>query len=122
MRLLRDQRKFLWDEIVELISLKQLEQVMFLTWHEKATAIKIVSKSKKVHALADKILSENARISREFTWFKGVPFERTTLVKELIYAYVVAVQEYDHESAEEIEEFLFDLKYAPTREEIYKGA
>lgn len=120
MRLLRDKRSTIWTEIVEHLSLKQLEQCMgdsCRSWNGKATKVQTVSKSKKVHALANKLLEECARIAREFTWFQGIPLERTELVKTLIHAHIVAVQEYDHESAEEIEEYLFDLKYCPSREE-----
>lgn len=118
MKLLRDKRKSIWDEIVDLLTLSQFEKCMFIPWTEKANAAKRVSKSKRVHALADKLLGECSRIQREFTWFQGIPLERTELVKTLIHAHVAAVHEYDHDSVEEIEEYLFDLKYAPTREDL----
>lgn len=121
MKLLRDKRHLIWTEIVDLINLSQLRQTMgddYRTWYSKANRIKQVSKSKKVHKLADALLTECQRISRDFTWFKGVPFERTELVMTLIKAHIVAVQEYDHETADDIEDYLFDLKFAPTREEL----
>ncbi len=124
MKLLRDKRNTIWTEIVDLINLKQLEQTMgsdFRTWMSKAEQVKRVSKSRRVHALADSLLSECSRIQREFTWFQGLPLERTELVKTLIHAHIVAVQEYDHETVEDIEDYLHELKYAPTREEIYVG-
>jgi hypothetical protein len=121
MRLLNDKRSSLWTAIVALISLKQLTATMgddFRTYVAKAEQVKRVSKSKQVHALANQLLAEQARISRTYVYFQGIPLERTTLVETLIHAHVVAVQEYDHEEAEDIENYLFDLKYAPTREEL----
>lgn len=123
MKLLRDKRHAIWSEIVELINLRQLRQTMgsdFMTWVTKANRVKQVSKSKRVHLLADSLLNECSRIQREFTWFQGIPLERTELVKMLIRAHVVAVQEYDHDSAEDIEDYIHELKYA-TREEQYQA-
>lgn len=123
MKLLRDKRHTIWSEIVELINLRQLRQTMgsdFVTWVAKANRVKQVSKSKRVHLLADSLLNECSRIQREFTWFQGIPLERTELVKMLIRAHVVAVQEYDHDSAEDIEDYIHELKYA-TREEQYQA-
>ena len=120
MKLLRDKRAQIWSEIVDLISLKQLEQCMgdnCRTWVGKATQVQCVSRSKKVHTLAKQLIAEVNRIAVEFTWFQGIPLQRTELVRTLIHAHVAAVQEYDHEAAEDIENYLFDLKYAPTREE-----
>ncbi len=122
MKLLRDKRAAIWGEIVELLNLRQLGQTMgadYRTWLSKASRVKQVSKSRKVHRLADQLIAECNRISREFTYFQGLPFERTALVKALIHAHVVAVQEYDHDAAEDIEEYLHELKYAPTREELF---
>lgn len=120
MKLLRDKRKTIWDAVVEHLSLKQLEQTMgddYRSWISKAERVKQVSKSKRVHTLADQLLAECSRIAREFTWFQGIPLERTELVRTLIHAHVVAVQEYDHDSADEIEEYLFELKFAPSRDD-----
>jgi len=125
MKLLRDRRATIWSEIVDLISLKQLKQTMgddYRSWYSKAERIKQVSKSKRVHSLSDQLTKECQRIATEFTWFQGIPLEKTSLVRALIQAHIVAVQEYDHDSAEDIEEYLFDLKFAPSREEQQGGA
>lgn len=44
------------------------------------------------------------------TWFQGYKLPRTDMVKELIYAHVVATQEYDHVTEKLIREFL--ISYA----------
>lgn len=125
MQLLRDKRASIWTEIVDLISLKQLQQCMgdeARTWVARATKVKCVSKSKRVHQLADQLIAEVNRIAITFTWFQGLPYERTQLVKSLIHGHIVAVQECDHETTAEIEEYLFELQMAPTREELYSGS
>lgn len=109
MQRLTDQRTNLWTAIVESINLRQLEACMFKTWHEKTVAVKRVSKSKRVHALADQLSAECARIAREQTWFQGSRLPRTELTKTLINAHVIAVHEYDHAEADDIEEYLFEL-------------
>jgi len=124
MKLLRDKRASIWNEIVDLITLKQLSACMgdnCRSWVGKATQVQCVSKSKRVHALAKQLIAECNRIAVEFTWFQGLPFERTELVETLIHAHVVATHECVHEAVEEIEEYLHELKYAPTREEQYQG-
>lgn len=125
MKLLRDKRASIWSEIVELINLRQLKACMgddARTWVGKATKVQCVSKSKRVHVLARALIAEVNRIAREFTWFQGLPLERTELVRTLINAHVVATQEYDHEAVEDIEDYLHELKYAPTREELFPKA
>jgi len=122
MKLLRDKRNSIWTEIVEHLSLKQLGQCMgddYRSWYSKAERVVQVSKSKRVAKLANDLRNECHRISKEFTWFQGLPLERTELVTTLIHAHIVATQEYDYESVEDIEDYLHELKYAPTREEIF---
>ena len=42
-------------------------------------------------------------------WFQGVRLPRTELVRALIHAHVIAIQEFDHDGAQEIEDYLFEL-------------
>jgi hypothetical protein len=114
MKLFKDKRNTIWNEICDELSFKQFKQTMgddYRSWLSKAERAKQVSKSKRVHELADQLTQECASIANEYTWFQGVPFEKTELVKTLIHAHVVATQEYDHESSEEIEDYLFELKH-----------
>lgn len=112
MKALTDKRPALWSAIVELINLRQLEATMGdLAWVSKADAVKRVSKSKRVHDLANQLLVECARIARTQTWFQGQRLPRTELVRTLINAHVVAVHEYDHEAADDVEEYLFEIAH-----------
>lgn len=121
MKLLRDKRHSLWGEIVDLLTLSQYEKTMGgdMTWYSKAFRAKEVSTSKRVHKLANALIAECERIARDFIWFQGAPFERKELVITLIHAHVIAVMERDHDEAQDIEDYLWELKLAPTREEIY---
>jgi hypothetical protein len=51
-----------------------------------------------------------------FTYFQGMRLRKTELVKTLLHAHVVAVQEYDHYTAIELEEYLTEIF------ELTKGA
>jgi hypothetical protein len=44
-----------------------------------------------------------------FTYFQGMRLRKTELVKTLIRAHIIAVQEYDHYVAIEIEEYLTEI-------------
>lgn len=122
MKPLNDKRPKIWSEIADLLTLSQLSRCMgdnCRTWVGKATMAMTVSRSKKVHKLSKDLINEVNRIAAEFTWFQGIPLERTELVETLIRAHIVAVHEHDHDAAAEIEDYLFELKYAPTRDELY---
>jgi hypothetical protein len=112
MKQLTDSRSQLWSAVVELINLRQLSACIgsdFASWASKAQQVKRVSKSKRVHALADQLLAECKRVAQTQTWFGGMRLPRTQLVRELIHAHVVAVQSYDHDDADEIESYLFEI-------------
>lgn len=82
---------------------------MGATWLAKAAFAKKATKSKTIHALCDKLSRHDEEIRRQITYFQGFRLPRTEVVKVLINAYVVAVHECDHDSAEDIEEYLFEL-------------
>lgn len=101
----------LYNELVELLSLKQYKPLMFgdMSYRSKALRAKQVSKSKRVHALADQIIE----LAPRTTWFMGIELPANDLVKTLIHAHVVAVQEYDHYKSGVIETCLIALGSRP---------
>ena len=53
----------IYNQLVELPTLGQYKQIMFgeMTYKSKAERVKLVSKSKRVHILADRIIALSSR-------------------------------------------------------------
>lgn len=107
---MRSQRA-LYDEMIELLSLRQYKPLMFgdMSYKSKAERAKRVSRSKRVHTLADQIIA----LHNKTTWFRGFEFPNNELIKTLIHAHVVATQEFDHHKADVLETCLVSLGMGP---------
>lgn len=110
MKLIKDTRRQIWDEIFERLTWNQVQGMPIgATWLAKAAFAKKATKSKIIHQLCDKLTAHDEEIRRNITYFQGFRLPRTELVRTLVNAHVVAIQEYDHEAAEDIEEYLFEV-------------
>lgn len=104
-----DNRKTLWDGIVQLLSLSQLSKTMgddYRTYQSKALRVKQISKNKTVHTLADQLLDRCKILQKQVTYFQGMALPRNAIVKELVQQHIIAVHEYDHTKADKIESVL----------------
>jgi hypothetical protein len=111
MKLIKDQRNAIWTQIFDKLTWKQVQSMpMGATWLAKASFARKATKAKAIHALCDQLSAHDEQVRRSITYFQGMRLPRTSqLVRELVHAHVVAVQEYDHDSADEIETYLFEI-------------
>ena len=112
MKILRDTRASQWSAIVDRLTLSQLNKTMgddYRTWVAKANRTLQITKSKTIHDLCHKLLKTCEQLQVSTVYFQGLALPRTTLITALIHAHVIAVHEFDHDTAEDIEDYLFDL-------------